>query len=227
MQAVRARLPEQFGVLPKANVTIVRVPKYIESSAPGGYYQPPALDGSRPGRYYINLRDTAEVPSWTLPTLTFHEVIPGHHLQGSIQQEANLPLIRKITGYTAYIEGWALYAEQLAVEMGMYADDSWGHIGQLHDAIFRGVRLVIDSGMHSMKWSREQAIKYYVDHIGDPEASATTEVERYCVWPGQACSYMVGKTTFLRLRDKAKLPWGRASIRTSSTTLFCFAAPCR
>lgn len=214
-------------MLPKANVTIVRVPKYIESSAPGGYYQPPALDGSRPGRYYINLRDTAEVPSWTLPTLTFHEVIPGHHLQGSIQQEANLPLIRNITGYTAYIEGWALYAEQLAVEMGMYADDSWGHIGQLHDAIFRGVRLVVDSGMHSMKWSREQAIKYYVDHIGDPEASATTEVERYCVWPGQACSYMVGKTTFLRLRDKAKLPWGRASIRTSSTTLFCFAAPCR
>jgi uncharacterized protein (DUF885 family) len=208
VQAVRARLPEYFGVLPKANVVIVRVPKYTEAGAPGGYYQNPSLDGSRPGRYYINLRDTAEVPSWTLPTLTYHEAIPGHHLQGSIQQEANLPLIRKITGFNAYVEGWALYSEQLAVEIGMYKDDPWGHLGQLHDAIFRGVRLVVDSGMHAMNWSREKAIKYYTDSIGDPEASATTEVERYCVWPGQACSYMVGKVTFLRLRDKAKKALG-------------------
>ncbi|HEX3652177.1 MAG TPA: DUF885 family protein [Rhizomicrobium sp.] len=208
VQQVRARLPEYFGVLPKANVVIVRVPKYTEAGAPGGYYQNPSLDGSRPGRYYINLRDTAEVPSWTLPTLTYHEAIPGHHLQGSIQQEANLPLIRKITGFNAYVEGWALYSEQLAVEIGMYKDDPWGHLGQLHDAIFRGVRLVVDSGMHAMKWSREQAIKYYTGAIGDPEASATTEVERYCVWPGQACSYMVGKVTFLRLRDKAKKALG-------------------
>jgi uncharacterized protein (DUF885 family) len=208
VQAIRARLPEYFGVLPKANVVIVRVPKYTEAGAPGGYYQNPSLDGSRPGRYYINLRDTAEVPSWTLPTLTYHEAIPGHHLQGSIQQEANLPLIRKITGFNAYVEGWALYSEQLAVEIGMYKDDPWGHLGQLHDAIFRGVRLVVDSGMHAMNWSREKAIKYYTDSIGDPEASATTEVERYCVWPGQACSYMVGKVTFLRLRDKAKKALG-------------------
>ena len=208
VQEVRAKLPEYFGVLPKANVVIVRVPKYTEAGAPGGYYQNPSLDGSRPGRYYINLRDTAEVPSWTLPTLTYHEAIPGHHLQGSIQQEANLPLIRKITGFNAYVEGWALYSEQLAVEIGMYKDDPWGHLGQLHDAIFRGVRLVVDSGMHAMSWSREQAIKYYTGAIGDPEASATTEVERYCVWPGQACSYMVGKVTFLRLRDKAKKALG-------------------
>lgn len=227
VQAVRARLPEYFGVLPKADVTIVRVLKYIEAGAPGGYYNPPSLDGSRPGRYYINLRDTAEVPSWTLPTLTFHESIPGHHLQGSIQQETNLPLIRKITGYTAYVEGWALYAEQLAVEMGMYKDDPWGHIGQLHDAIFRGVRLVVDTGIHSMKWSRERAIEYYVDHIGDPEASATTEVERYCVWPGQACAYMVGKITFLRLRDKAKQALGaRFDLRAfHDTVLLCGAVP--
>jgi uncharacterized protein (DUF885 family) len=208
VQAIRARLPQYFGVLPKANVVIVRVPKYIEAGAPGGYYQNPSLDGSRPGRYYINLRDTAETPSWTLPTLTFHEAIPGHHLQGSIQQEADLPLIRKLAGFNAYAEGWALYAEQLAVEIGTYANDPWGHLGQLHDAIFRGVRLVVDSGMHAMRWSREQAIKYYTDSIGDPEASAVTEVERYCVWPGQACSYMVGKVSFLRLREKAKAVLG-------------------
>lgn len=208
VQAIRAKLPEYFGVLPKAEVVIARVPKYTEGAAPGGYYQNASLDGKRPGRYYINLRDTAEVPSWTLPTLTFHEAIPGHHLQGSIQQEADLPLIRKLTGFNAYAEGWALYAEQLAAEIGMYKDDPFGHLGQLHDAMFRGVRLVVDTGMHAMKWSREQAIKYYAGTIGDPEASSTTEVERYCVWPGQACSYMVGKLTFLRLRDKAKQALG-------------------
>ena len=227
VQAIRAKLPEYFATLPKANVIITRVPKYIEAGAPGGYYQNPSLDGKRPGRYYINLRDTAEVPSWTLPTLTFHESIPGHHLQGSIQQEADLPLIRKLTGFTAYVEGWALYAEQLAVEIGMYKDDPFGHIGQLHDAMFRGVRLVVDSGMHAMKWSREQAIKYFTDTIGDPEASATTEVERYCVWPGQACSYMVGKLTFLRLREKAKKALGsRFDLREfHDAVLLCGAVP--
>ena len=180
----------------------------IEAGAPGGYYNLPALDGSRPGIYYINLRDTAEVPSWTLPTLTFHEGIPGHHLQLSIQTEADIPLIRKLTFFSSYAEGWALYAEQLAVEMGMYDNDPMGHIGQLHDAMFRGVRLVVDTGMHAMKWSREKAIRYYVDTLGDQEASATTEIERYCVWPGQACSYLLGKLKILELREKAKAALG-------------------
>jgi len=227
VQAVRAKLPQYFGTLPKADVVIARVPKYIEAGAPGGYYQNPSLDGKRPGRYYINLRDTAEVPSWSLPTLTFHESIPGHHLQGSIQQEASLPLIRKLTGYTAYVEGWALYAEQLAIEMGMYADDPWGHIGQIHDAMLRGVRLVLDTGIHAMKWSREQAIKYYTDTIGDPVAAATTEVERYCVWPGQASAYMVGKITFLKLRDRAKTALGpRFDLREfHDAVLLCGAVP--
>lgn len=227
VQEIRATLPRSFGVLPKANVVIVRVPKYIEAGAPGGYYNNPSLDGSRPGRYYINLRDTAETPNWTLATLTFHEAIPGHHLQGAIQQEADLPLIRKLAGFNAYAEGWALYAEQLAVETGMYKDDPWGHLGQLHDAIFRGVRLVVDSGMHEMKWSREQAVKYYVDSIGDPEVSAVTEIERYCVWPGQACSYMVGKITFLRLRDKAKKALGpRFDLRAfHNAVLTCGGVP--
>ena len=204
VKIVQARLPDYFKTLPKATVEIRRVPKYIEAGAPGGYYQAGALDGSRPGAYFINLRDTAEVPSWTLPTLTYHEAIPGHHLQLSLQQETDLPLIRKAMWFSGYGEGWALYAEQLADEIGMYADDPMGRIGYLHDACFRAVRLVVDSGIHAKRWSREQAIKYYVDQIGDQEATATTEVERYCVWPGQACSYMVGKLTWLRLRQRAK-----------------------
>src|SRR5262249_16654552 len=115
---------------------------------------------------------------------------------------------RKVSFFSAYIEGWALYSEQFADEMGMYADDPWGRIGYMHDAALRGVRLVVDSGMHAMKWTREQAIKYFVDSIGDPEPTATTEVERYCVWPGQACGYMLGKLTILRLRNKAKAELG-------------------
>ena len=208
VKQVRARLPQWFATLPKADVVIKRVPKNIEAGQPLGYYNNPSLDGKRPGMYWINLRDTAEDPSWTLPTLTYHESIPGHHLQLSIQQEAGLPLIRKLSFYSAYIEGWALYAEQLAVEMGLYDNDPLGHIGQLHDAMFRGVRLVVDSGMHAMKWSREQAVKYYTDTLGDPEVSAITEIERYCVWPGQACSYMLGKLAFLTERDKAKAALG-------------------
>jgi uncharacterized protein (DUF885 family) len=212
--AVQARLPAYFGALPKAKLDIRRVPKFTEAGAPGGYYEPGTLDGTRNGAYYINLRDTAEVPSWTLPTLTFHEGIPGHHLQGSLAMENHLPLIRKVQWFSGYGEGWALYAEQLAVEMGMYDNDPLGHVGQLHDSLFRAVRLVVDSGIHSKGWSREQAIKYYVETLGDQDASATTEVERYCVWPGQACSYMLGKLDWLRLRAKAKSALGpRYDIR--------------
>ena len=208
VQSVQAKLPRYFGALPKAGVVIKRVPKEIEAGAPGGYYNPPSLDGKRPGIYWINLRDTAEQPRWLLPTLTYHESIPGHHLQLSIQQEAHLPLIRKVSFFSSYMEGWALYTEQLAVEMGEYADDPLGHIGQLHDSMFRAVRLVVDTGLHALGWSREQAVKYYADTLGDPEASAATEVERYCVWPGQACSYMLGKLEFLNVREQARRKLG-------------------
>ena len=212
---VQAKLPAWFGALPKAGLQIKRVPAATEAGAAMGSYNAPTLDGSRPGIYWINLRDTGEVPSWTLPTLTYHEGIPGHHLQGTLVNEtSSLPLIRKTIWNSGYGEGWALYAEQLAVEMGMYDNDIPGHIGMLHDAIFRGVRLVVDSGMHDQRWSREQALKYYIDHIGDPETAAITEVERYVVWPGQACSYMVGKLEILRLRDKARTALGsRFDIR--------------
>jgi uncharacterized protein (DUF885 family) len=210
VKVIQAKLPQWFGQLPKAPLEIRRVPPAIEAGAPGGYYNSPTLDGSRPGIYWINLRDTAEVPAWTLPTLTYHEGLPGHHLQLALNNEAgDLPLIRKVIGFSGYSEGWALYAEQLAVEMGMYQNDVLGHIGMIHDAMFRAVRLVVDSGMHHKRWSREQAIKYFMDNIGDAEASTITEIERYCVWPGQASSYMVGKITWMNARERAKKALGR------------------
>lgn len=206
---IEKQLPAYFGQLPKAPLEIRRVPKAIEAGAPGGYYNSPSLDGKRPGIYWINLRDTVEQPRFTLTTLTVHEGVPGHHLQLSLSNEARgLPLIRKTIGNSGYTEGWALYTEQLAVEMGVYKDDPFGHIGMLHDALFRAVRLVVDSGMHHKQWSREQAIKYMAETMGDEESGVTTEIERYCVWPGQACSYMVGKITWLRARDRAKKALG-------------------
>jgi uncharacterized protein (DUF885 family) len=214
VREVRAKLPQWFGTLPKAAVDIRRVPKAIEAAQPLGYYNMPSLDGKRPGIYWINLRDTKETPNWTLPSVTFHESIPGHHLQISLQQEAGLPMIRKVSLYSAYVEGWALYAEQLAVEMGMYNNDANGEIGELHDAMWRGIRLVVDTGMHSMKWSREKAVRYFADNAGDPDSAVITEIERYCVWPGQACSYMLGKLEFLRQRERAKKALGaRFDIR--------------
>ena len=207
--AVQAKLPGYFDTLPKARVEIRRVPKAIEAGAPGGYYQPGSLDGSRPGAYYINLRDTAEWPRWALPTLTFHESIPGHHLQITLANETpGLPLIRKMIFFSGYGEGWALYAEQLAVDMGMYDRDPFGLIGQLQAAMFRAVRLVVDSGLHAQGWSHEQAVAYFVDTLGHKRSASITEVERYCVWPGQACSYMIGKLTWLRLREQAKKALG-------------------
>ncbi|WP_366928817.1 DUF885 family protein [Phenylobacterium sp.] len=201
---VQAKLPEWFGTLPKARLVIRRVPQAIEAGASGGYYESGSLDGTRPGAYYVNLRDTAELPSWVLPSITFHEGVPGHHLQLSLAQEADLPLIRKGGSFAGYTEGWALYAEQLAVEMGLYEHDPLGHVGQLHESLFRCVRLVVDTGLHSQGWSREQAIRYMVDALGDTEAAMASEVEKYCVWPGQASSYMLGKLDWLRLRQKAK-----------------------
>ncbi|MFT3997828.1 MAG: DUF885 family protein [Asticcacaulis sp.] len=209
IRVVQAKLPDWFGVLPKTPVVVRRVPKEIEAGSPGGYYQRPTLDGSRPGAYYINLRDTAEWPSWSLPTLTYHEAIPGHHLQIAIQMETEgLPRLRKVGGFSAFSEGWALYSELLATEMGMYDADPVGHIGYLQSALFRAIRLVVDTGMHAKRWSREEAIRYFVATNGDQESAATTEIERYCVWPGQALSYMTGKIQWVRLREKMQAKLG-------------------
>jgi len=207
-EAMYKRLPEYFGTLPKAPVEVRRVPKFIEAGAPGGYYNQPTLDGSRPGIFWINLRDSAENPTWTLPTLAYHEAVPGHHMQLALQQEADLPMIRRATFLSAYGEGWALYSEELAKEMGVYEDNPLGELGYLQAALFRAARLVVDTGMHAKRWSREKAIETMSSIDGSPTSSSTTEIERYVVWPGQACSYMVGKLTWLRLREKARTQLG-------------------
>ncbi len=206
MAVLKGRLPEMFATLAKADCEVKRVPAYTEAGAPGGYYQSPAPDGSRPGAYYINLRDTAAWPKWSLPTLTYHEAQPGHHLQISLAQEAQgLPFLRsKMLWFGAYGEGWALYAEQLADEMGLYENDIAGRLGYAQSAAFRAARLVVDTGLHAKKWTKKQAVDYMLEATGDTRDSIVTEVERYCVWPGQACSYMVGKTNLIRLRTDAK-----------------------
>ncbi len=205
IRVLDTKLPQVFRTLPRASVEVRRVPAYIEAGAPGGYYNQPTLDGSRPGAYYINLRDTAEWPKWTLPTLTYHEASPGHHLQIALAlEDRNSPLLRKMTGFNAFQEGWALYAEQLAQELGMYEGDPLGEIGYLQSALFRAGRLVVDTGLHHKRWTRERAIREFMDITGDQESALTTEVERYVVWPGQATGYMVGKNEWVRLREDAR-----------------------
>ena len=202
------RLPEDFRIVPATKVVVKRVPPFIQDGAPNGYYQRAALDGTRPALYFINLKDTHEWPKFSLPTLTYHEAVPGHHLQISIQQQADIPLIRRTAGFSAYTEGWALYAEQLADEMGMYEGDPLGRAGFLQSFLFRAVRLVVDTGMHFKRWSREQAIDYMVANTGYARGRAAREIDRYCIWPGQACSYKVGHTVWTRLREQARARLG-------------------
>jgi uncharacterized protein (DUF885 family) len=204
--AMTARMPEVCGVLATQPLRIERVPTYIEAGAPGGYYQPASLDGSRPGTYYINLRNTAEWPKFSLPALSYHEGVPGHHWQIAIQQEAEgLPFFRTaLSFFGAFIEGWGLYSEMLADEMGMFADNPLNKLGYLQSAAFRSSRLVVDTGIHSKGWSREQAIQSMMQATGNDESSTVTEIERYCVIPGQACSYMVGRQAILRMRQNAR-----------------------
>jgi uncharacterized protein (DUF885 family) len=209
-------LPKYFRILPKAPVEVRRVPAYTQTGAPGGYYQRPALDGSRPGTFYINLRDTRELPRWSLPTLVHHESEPGHHFQLALVLEMpSLPLIRKAGGgFSANTEGWALYAEQLCDEMGLYDKDPLARLGMQRAAIFRAARCVVDTGLHAKGWTREQSIDYMVATTGEDRARLTTEVERYCAWPGQATSYKVGQTRWLALRARARRRLGaRFDIR--------------
>ena len=203
--AIEARLPEMFERLPRARVEVRRVPVSIELGAPRGYAQSPSLDGARPGAYYINLVDTAMWPRWALPTLTYHESLPGHHLQGALALEAtDTPLLHKSLGFNAYGEGWGLYAEQLADELGMYDDFPEGRLGYHQSFLYRAARIVIDTGLHAMGWSRERAIQYMVDAVGLAPGAAESEIERYCVWPGQACGYKIGHTEIDRLRTVAR-----------------------
>lgn len=206
--AMQKRLPAWFGTLPRAPLEIRRIPPETEGGMSTHYTQA-SLDGSRPGIYWLNLRDTAEAPFWDMPTTTFHEGVPGHHLQITLQNQASLPEIRKIIGFNAYIEGWALYAEQLAQEMGFFKDQPAWELGYIHDALLRSGRLVVDTGIHAMRWTREQAVATLHEIDGDPLGLCGQEIERYACWPGQACGYMVGKVTILRLRDKAKQALGQ------------------
>ena len=199
------RLPNAFATLPRAPLEIRRVPPEIQDGASNGYYRGAALDNSRPAIYFINLKDLGDWPKYTLPTLCYHEGVPGHHLQISIAQESkDIPLLRKTGGFSAYSEGWALYAEQVADELGVYADDALGRAGYLQSFLFRATRLVVDTGIHSKGWSREQATDYMVKTTGYARARSQREIERYCTMIGQACSYKVGHTAWMRARDEAK-----------------------
>jgi uncharacterized protein (DUF885 family) len=205
MEAIRTRMPDYFATIPRSPMEVKRVPPAIEVGAPRGYAQGPSLDGSRPGAYYINLLDTRIWPKWALPTLTYHESIPGHLWQGSIVLENEaVPLLHRNIGIPAYGEGWGLYAEQLADEIGMYADFPQGRIGMLQSFLYRAARIVVDTGMHAMGWSRDRAIAYFRENVGLDPIAAENEIDRYVVWPGQACSYKIGHNEFVRLRGEAR-----------------------
>lgn len=208
LASVNAVLPQWFGVLPKYDLEVRAVPAFSQDSAPGGYYDNPALDGSRPGIYWINLRDTAIWPSFKVPTLTYHEAIPGHHMQVAVALGQNAPLISNVFFSNPSGEGWALYAEALAAEMGLYADDPYGNLGRLQDELHRAVRLVVDTGMHALKWSREEAIAYMVATEGNDRSEAVSEIERYVVWPGQALGYKIGMLKLQELRREAEAAYG-------------------
>ena len=207
--AMQKRLGEAFSTVPKAPVEVRRVPVTIQAGAPGGYYQNASLDGSRPAIYYINLRDTFDRPKFGLATLTHHEAVPGHHLQVSVALESDaIPMIRRRGGYSGYSEGWALYSEQLADEMGMFDGDPLGRVGYLQSLLFRATRLVVDSGMHAKRWSREKATDYLIATTGIARGRSQGEIDRYTVWPGQACSYKIGHTVWNELREEVKRKQG-------------------
>lgn len=200
-------LPRAFRTLPDRDITVDRIPVAIEAGAPGAYYAGPPADGSRPGVISINLKTTDEWPTWRLKTLIHHEGDPGHHLQNAVFRRAggpDLPLYKRFAQFSSYVEGWALYAEQVAVEIGAYEDDPFGDIGAVQSALFRAARIVVDTGIHHKRWSRAEATRWMVENAGEQQASAQREIDRYCVYPGQACAFMVGRLELLRTREAAK-----------------------
>jgi uncharacterized protein (DUF885 family) len=209
LAAIRTRLPSVFHRLPPYRFEVRRVPPETEAGAASAFSQGASLDGSRPGLVYFNLHDSAEWPKFCLATTVFHEGLPGHQMEGGLAlSNTSLPLIRKASGFSGYGEGWALYAEQLADEIGMYDDDPLGRLGYLKFQLFRANRCVVDTGIHAMRWSREQAIDYFVAQEGEARGFAAREVERYCATPGQACSYKLGHSVFTGMREKAKAQLG-------------------
>ena len=204
LDEVSAGLEPYFDVMPEADLKVQRIPEFKEKTSPGAYYQPPAMDGSRPGTFYANLYDIKATPRYSMRTLAYHEGVPGHHFQLAIQQQQDdLPFFRRIIPAIAYSEGWALYAERLAWELG-FQDDPYDNIGRLQAELFRGVRLVVDTGIHYKRWNREQAIDYMINNTGMAESDVVAEIERYFIMPGQALAYKVGMTKLLELRDRAR-----------------------
>jgi uncharacterized protein (DUF885 family) len=208
-QATERSSKQLFLTTPRAKIEVRRVPEFKEATAPGAYYEPPAMDGTRPGIFFANLRDMNEVPKWSMPTLAYHEGVPGHHWQISTAEELKgVPQFRKVIPFTAYTEGWALYCEWLAKQAGWYEHDPFGDLGRLRDELFRAVRLVVDTGIHAKRWTREQAIAYMREKTGMGEKEVKSEVERYIVAPGQACAYKVGMLKILELRARAEKELG-------------------
>ncbi len=209
---VMERVADFFITIPPQPLEIVRVPVHAQDSSAGGYYSSPALDGSRPGRFYINQKNTADNPRWTLPTLMIHEGSPGHHFQLSASQLIeDVPLLRRLSPFNAFTEGWALYSERIAkTDMGLYDDDPLGDLGRLQAEMFRAVRLVVDTGIHAKRWSREEAIDYMLAKTGMTEDEVTREIERYSVWPGQATGYKTGQLAILELREAAEAALGES-----------------
>jgi uncharacterized protein (DUF885 family) len=206
---VNANLEAVFDIRPKAGLKVERVPEFREKTSAAAYYQMPDLGGGRPGVFYANLRDMKEIAKFGMKTLSYHEGIPGHHFQISIAQELRgLPFFRRLIPFTVYAEGWALYAEKLARELGFYEDDPFGELGYLDSELFRAVRLVVDTGIHYKRWTREQAIAYMQEHTANPLEGIISEVERYIVMPGQACAYKIGEIKVVELREKARSALG-------------------
>lgn len=203
IERARKELYPLFDIMPKAQLRIQPVPKHEEEGQAGAYYAPASIDGSRPGIFFANLRSMREMPTYHMETLAIHEAEPGHHFQIALQQEMDMPLLRKLGDYNVFYEGWALYTEKLAYEQGFYSS-SFAQLGHLGDELFRAARLVVDTGIHHKRWSREQAIDYMVEVTGMHRSSAATEVERYFVYPGQACSYKIGQLKLLELRKRMK-----------------------
>lgn len=206
---IKTYLGPAFRVRPQAELDVRRVPEFAQKNAPGAYYQRPALDASRPGVFFANLYNINDTPTFGMKTLAVHEGIPGHHFQLAIQQELEgLPTFRKLLPFTVYSEGWALYTEQLMYELDLYGSDPFGNLGRLQAELFRAVRLVVDTGIHAKRWTREQAIDYMQANTGMTESSVTAEIERYIVMPGQATSYKIGMLKLVELREKARTQLG-------------------
>jgi uncharacterized protein (DUF885 family) len=218
LRIIRAQMPRAFRTLVRGNLEVKRLPPEEEPGAPGAYGGAGSIDGSIPGKFWINLRTTDLHRKYDLPDLTHHEAIPGHVWQGEYSNQ--LPLIRTMLAFNAYSEGWALYAEQLADELGVYDDFPVGRLGYLQSLAFRAIRLVVDTGLHHKRWTREQGVRYFVETNGSKPEEVASEVDRYCSWVGQACGYKIGHTEIVRQRARAQAALGgRYDLRDFDDTV--------